>query len=62
MHFSPAPRRATEVFPALFKREIGPAHFSMALAEALAHLNHLLQRGEIARHAAPDGAWLWQAR
>lgn len=56
------PRRATEVFPALFKREIAPSQFSMALAEALAHLNHLLQRGAATRQAAPDGAWLWQAR
>lgn len=55
------PRLATEVFPALFKRQIGPAEFSMALSEALAHLNHLLARGDATRHLSPQGAWLWQS-
>lgn len=38
------PRRAIDVFSALFKREIGPEVFFMATGESLAHLNCLLGR------------------
>ena len=38
------PRRAIDVFPALFKREIGPEVFFMATGESLAHLNCLIGR------------------
>lgn len=55
------PRRAVEVFPALFKREIGPAEFGMALSESVAHLNHLRTTGRAERTLAEDGAWLWRA-
>lgn len=55
------PRRTTEVFPALFKREIGPAEFGMALSESVAHLNHLRATGRAERSLAEDGAWLWRA-
>ena len=54
------PRRATECFPPLFKRSIGPAEFGLALVEAIAHLNHLLHAGRVSRHLSPEGAWLWQ--
>ena len=39
------PKRAIDVFPALFKREIGPEVFFMATGESLAHLNCLIGRG-----------------
>jgi glyoxylase-like metal-dependent hydrolase (beta-lactamase superfamily II) len=39
------PKRAIDVFPALFKRKIGPEVFFMATGESLAHLNCLLGRG-----------------
>lgn len=55
------PLRASECFPALFKREIGESTFGLALAEAVAHLNYLLRRGEVSRSLGPDGAWMWQA-
>ncbi|MCW1920052.1 MBL fold metallo-hydrolase [Rhodobacter sp. KR11] len=55
------PRRAVECFPALFRREIGPGEFGLALAETLAHLNHLQALGRAARHPGPQGAFLWQA-
>lgn len=55
------PRLATDCFSALFKREIGPADFGLALAEAVAHLNCLFQRGTVSRTLSPEGAWLWQA-
>jgi hypothetical protein len=32
----------------------------MATGETLAHLNHLLARGEIAREAGADGAWRYR--
>lgn len=41
-----APRRAVDVFPALFSRKIGDDLISMATGEALAHLNCLIARGE----------------
>ena len=55
------PRLATDCFSALYKREIGAADFGLALAEAVAHLNCLLQRGAVCRSLTGDGAWLWQA-
>ena len=56
-----APRRATECFAPLFRREIGEDQFGLALVEAVAHLNHLLRLGKIRRSLDPDGAWLWRA-
>lgn len=56
------PRTAVECFPVLFRRPIGPAEESLALAEAVAHLNHLLRSGSVCRSLAPDGAWLWERR
>lgn len=55
------PHLATACFPALFRREIGPAIFGLALVETVAHLNHLLHRGEVTRQLSPQGAWLWQS-
>jgi glyoxylase-like metal-dependent hydrolase (beta-lactamase superfamily II) len=55
-----SPRLAIACFPALFRREIGPAEFSLALVETIAHLNCLLRRGAVSRSLGPDGAWLWE--
>jgi glyoxylase-like metal-dependent hydrolase (beta-lactamase superfamily II) len=44
----------------LFKREIGPSEYGLALSEALAHLNHLHRAGQVRRWLNDDGAWLWQ--
>lgn len=55
------PRRGGECFPPLFKREIGPAEYGLALVEAVAHLNHLHQTGRARRWMEEDGAWRWQA-
>ncbi|PTE16427.1 MBL fold metallo-hydrolase [Pseudogemmobacter blasticus] len=54
------PRSAVECFPPLFRRDIGPAELSLALAEAVAHINHLLRRGMISRSLTETGAWTWQ--
>jgi glyoxylase-like metal-dependent hydrolase (beta-lactamase superfamily II) len=58
--FLAVPATAVDCFPALFKREIGPGEYTLALGEAVAHLNHLLRRGDVSRRMREDGAWLWQ--
>jgi len=55
-----APRTAADCFPPLFKREIGPAEFSLALVESIAHLNCLLRRGLVSRSLTSAGAWAWE--
>lgn len=55
-------KTALQCFPALFKREIGPADQGLALVEAVAHLNYLLKRDLVSRFLTQDGAWQWQAR
>ncbi len=52
---------AAECFGALYGREIGEGEYGLALVEAMAHLNHLLQAGTVTRHLRSDGAWLWQS-
>jgi glyoxylase-like metal-dependent hydrolase (beta-lactamase superfamily II) len=53
------PHTAAQCFLPVFKRDItGPA-YGLALVEAVAHLNHLLHRGEVCRTMGPDGAWQW---
>ncbi len=59
--FLATPRRATDCFPTLYKRQIGPAEYGLALAEALGHLNHMHQTGRARRWLDDDGAWLWQS-
>ncbi len=57
------PRTAAECFQPLFRREIGPGEYGLALAEAVGHLNHLLHRGLVVRErAGGDGPWLWRRR
>ncbi len=56
------PRKAADCFPPLFKREINEAAYGLALVEAIAHLNHLLIRGDATREMGEDGAWRWQRR
>ncbi len=55
-----APRTAAGCFLPLFRREIGEAEYGLALAEAVAHLNHLLLRGDARREMGEDGAWRWR--
>ena len=56
------PSTATECFAPLFRREIGAGEYGLALVEAVAHLNYLLQRGEVSRSMRHDGAWVWVIR
>jgi len=44
--FGPEPRRAVDVFPALFNSRITETNLIMATGEAISHLNYLVGRGE----------------
>jgi hypothetical protein len=43
------PKRAVDVFPALFRTKITGGNYGMATGESLAHLNCLIARGKIER-------------
>ncbi len=53
------PRRAVDLFGALFARQIGPDLLGMATGEAVAHLNCLISRGRAVRVPQPDGIALY---
>lgn len=55
------PRRGGDCFSPLFGREIGKGEYGLALAETIAHLNHLHQTGRATRWLDADGAHRWQA-
>ena len=54
------PRTAIDCFAPLFKRQIGPGEYGLALVEAMAHVLHLWHAGRARRWRREDGAWLWQ--
>ena len=54
------PRRAVDVFAALFARPISPGLLGMATGEALAHLNYLLRTGRLIREFDARGVWWWR--
>jgi glyoxylase-like metal-dependent hydrolase (beta-lactamase superfamily II) len=56
------PKTAADCFAPLFKRKIDQGTYGLALVEAIAHLNHLYQSGQITRTRRDDGAWLWQVK
>ncbi|WP_097928826.1 MBL fold metallo-hydrolase [Monaibacterium marinum] len=60
--FLAEPRRAPDCFPILFKRQIDDATYGLALAETVAHLNHVWHEGLVTRDLGPDGAWIWTAK
>jgi glyoxylase-like metal-dependent hydrolase (beta-lactamase superfamily II) len=55
-----APRRAIDVFPALFSRPITPGVLFMATGETIAHLNHLARRGRAVGTLDAAGVRWWQ--
>ena len=55
------PRTAIDCFPALFKRAIGSGELTLALVEAVAHLNHLERLGSARWEEDAHGARHWQA-
>ena len=58
------PKRAIDVFGALFARPIDSKGelLGMATGESLAHLNHLMARGEAGRELGTDGAWRYRLK
>jgi glyoxylase-like metal-dependent hydrolase (beta-lactamase superfamily II) len=54
------PRRAVDVFGALFARPIGDGLLGMATGESVAHLNHLAGQGRVVRETDADGVWWWR--
>lgn len=59
--FLQVPATAHDCMPTIFKREIAGAEYGLAIVEAVAHLNCLLQRGLVSRHLDRDGRNKWQA-
>lgn len=55
------PRRASECFAPLFKREITDSVYGLALVEAVAHLNHLTAARQARRFTDHAGVWMWHA-
>ena len=54
------PRRAVDVFPALFKAKISDSNIIMATGESVAHLNYLLAEGELKSDLDGDGVCWYQ--
>jgi glyoxylase-like metal-dependent hydrolase (beta-lactamase superfamily II) len=54
------PKRAVDVFGALFARPINEGLLGMATAESLAHLNHLVRSGRAMKETDADGVWRWR--
>jgi glyoxylase-like metal-dependent hydrolase (beta-lactamase superfamily II) len=55
------PKRAVDVFPALFRSRITQGVYGMATGESIAHLNCLRVRGRIRRFADKDGIYWYEA-
>lgn len=55
------PRRAVDAFPALFKGRITDKNLIMATGESVAHLNYLVEAGELCKEPDADGV-LWYQR
>lgn len=58
-HIAKGPCSAAECFSALFVRKIDGGTYGLALVEAVSHLNHLHQLGQITRARRGDGAWVY---
>ena len=55
------PKRAIDVFGALFARPIGPDLVGMATGESLAHINCLIERGKAVAETDADGVIWYRA-
>ncbi len=55
-------RTAVEIMPALFERELDAHQLGFALGEALAHLNHLVAKGQLTRTTDTKGINHYVAR
>ncbi len=61
MELCKEPQRAVDVFPALFKSEVGPDNMIIATGEALAHLHYLVDEGQLERFD-DDGVYRFRRR
>lgn len=57
--FLETPAAAAECFLPIFKRNIGPSEYGLALVEAVAHCLHLFHAGQASRSMRADGAWVY---
>lgn len=60
--FLKEPKTAVDCFGVLFKRKIGAPEYGLAMAEAIAHVNHLYLKGKVTRQKNENGVWLWQIK
>jgi glyoxylase-like metal-dependent hydrolase (beta-lactamase superfamily II) len=51
------PRTAAEILPVLFRRTLDRHQMFFAMGEAIAHLNYLMRRGRLLRHADGSGVY-----
>jgi glyoxylase-like metal-dependent hydrolase (beta-lactamase superfamily II) len=56
------PATAVEIMPRLFDRELDIHQLAFALGETIAHLNHLLADGRLARREGDDGRLRYEVR
>jgi glyoxylase-like metal-dependent hydrolase (beta-lactamase superfamily II) len=56
------PVTAADVLPVLFQRKLDGHQMLFAMGEAIAHLNHLMHRGEVGRETGADGVIRFVAR
>jgi glyoxylase-like metal-dependent hydrolase (beta-lactamase superfamily II) len=55
------PRTAMELLPVLFERELDASQIGLAVGECVAHLNYLVQRGQLQRSVDGDGHYRYQS-
>jgi glyoxylase-like metal-dependent hydrolase (beta-lactamase superfamily II) len=58
---STAEPTAIELLPVLFRRELDENHIGLAVGECVAHLNYLVQRGQLQRDQDQDGAFRYRS-
>ena len=56
---SKGPLNTVDLFRTIFKREIKEKEYSLALVEAVGHMNHLYAMGQVSRELNADGVYLW---
>ena len=60
IEFCREPKTPAETFPILFKRPVDDDNFNLAVGEAIAHLNCLIERGLMTRFTGEDGVWRFE--
>ncbi|MCF6276179.1 MAG: MBL fold metallo-hydrolase, partial [Robiginitomaculum sp.] len=55
------PKRSTEVYSMLFRRKINDGNRLMAVGESIAHLNCLINRGQMERSMNTDGHYVYRS-